>query len=527
MGIFQFDSAKSALYREIQPNPFRLMHGRPRQPSRALSEADQANIAKYNKHKTAALTAHKMKVYNPTTLALTASLMVVNPDFYTVFNFRKEILSDMMTKDPAGKEALLREELGIMNKALEKQPKSYYAWYHRIWVLEQGPPDLLHELELCAKFLTADPRNFHCWNYRLYVADRAIAEGLATVADQLAFTTEKIRQNFSNYSAWHARSIYLPRQLAATLAAAGKQGKASPAAASGSGEGSTEGKEGEERGPEAGSAQGDASRVWGEMLQSEFELVMVAFAMEPDDQSAWLYHRWLLAQVLAGGGASSSASSSSSSAAAGVGSSTSAIASARHGTALTGPSLLLPSPAPAAAASAATKLGAAGETGIGSASPPSDAASSASAAGAREGAAAEAKAAAVLAGAGAGSGMTGAGSRLPSVDPAAQLAIVNQQLNFLRDRLLPLAPEARWVLTSVALLLSASEALKARQQRAAAAAGHSGEEGTGVSEGSGEAAGEAARRRAEIAASIAATFTRLAESDPDRAGYYRHVSKQL
>lgn len=107
------------------------MHGRPRQPPRALTEEELAKIAKYNKHKTAALNAHKMKVYNETTAALTATLLVINPDFYTLFNFRKLIVLDMINKAPEKKEKLLEDELKLMQKALEKQPKSYYAWQHR------------------------------------------------------------------------------------------------------------------------------------------------------------------------------------------------------------------------------------------------------------------------------------------------------------------------------------------------------------------------------------------------------------
>lgn len=36
---------------------------------------------------------------------------------------------------------------------------------------------------------------------------------------------------------------------------------------------------------------------------SEFELVKQAFYTEPEDQSAWLYHRWLLGRVVATGAA--------------------------------------------------------------------------------------------------------------------------------------------------------------------------------------------------------------------------------
>ena len=68
--------------------------------------------------------------------------------------------------------------------------------------------------------------------------------------DQLAFTTKKIEQNFSNYSALHLRSTVLPEPITV------------------------------------------------DVLSSEIELVQQAVFTEPDDQSAWFYYRWLLTSML-------------------------------------------------------------------------------------------------------------------------------------------------------------------------------------------------------------------------------------
>lgn len=80
--------------------------------------------------------------------------------------------------------------------------------------------------------------------------------------DEFDFTTEKINRNFSNYSAWHYRSRLFPRR-AMELHAAG---------------------------------EGDGT-VGMSLLAPELELVRQAAFTEPDDQSAWLYQRWLFGQV--------------------------------------------------------------------------------------------------------------------------------------------------------------------------------------------------------------------------------------
>lgn len=244
------------------------MHGRPRQAPSAASPEELAKIEQYNKHKTTALAAYKNRIFSPTTLALTAAILAINPDLNTLFNFRKEQVMDLLLKNYFDKnndfgeiQRIFQTELTLATTALRKNPKSYHAWYHRIWCLEHGLAaiDLGKEFALTEQYLSQDSRNFHCWNYRRYIAriamglpsayeesnkspgeilhEREVVERLCTqqnrdtplsalptitpppdhpakhtttVEKELLFTQSMIEQDFSNFSAWYYRSILLP-----------------------------------------------------------------------------------------------------------------------------------------------------------------------------------------------------------------------------------------------------------------------------------------------------------------------------
>lgn len=181
----------------------------------------------------------------------------LNPDFYTLWNYRKDIVNAFVEAGQ-DKASLCQGELDLTETAFRKNPKAYSAWTHREWVIDQGVSDMDRELTLCAKMLSLDHRNFHCWNYRRYVAARIGWD--KCMQSEFDFSRQKINENFSNYSAWHYRSVLIP-MLLATASAKEKS----------------------------------------EFLDKEFELVKQAFFTEPEDQSAWLYHRWLLSRVFVTG----------------------------------------------------------------------------------------------------------------------------------------------------------------------------------------------------------------------------------
>eukprot|EP00903_Cladosiphon_okamuranus_P016843 g15533.t1 len=185
---------------------------------------------------------------------LLGKLLRLHPDYYSMWNFRKEaVLAELsrigdtpsteageeereekkVGKGSSGdnssaskekdtekeRDALLRgvyqEELALSVDCIKRNPKSYPAWHHHKWALDRGlgllgdRSALAEDLALCATFLELDGRNFHCWAHRMWVAERM---GLSA-QEEFDFTTDKIKQNFSNYSAFHFRSKVLPRMV--------------------------------------------------------------------------------------------------------------------------------------------------------------------------------------------------------------------------------------------------------------------------------------------------------------------------
>uniref|UniRef100_A0A6E8VZM3 Geranylgeranyl transferase type-2 subunit alpha n=1 Tax=Anopheles coluzzii TaxID=1518534 RepID=A0A6E8VZM3_ANOCL len=184
-------------------------------------------------------------------MELTAKLLSSNPDIATLWNLRR--LCILARPEGEDSSAVFDKDLGFTEMCLMVNPKSYCAWHHRCWILENAPKaDWQKEVDLCTKYLKLDERNFHCWDYRRYVVEKA---GV-TPEKEFAFCTEKIEKNFSNYSSWHYRSKLLPLLYP--------------------------------------NVEDPSRPISEEKLKEELELVLTAAFTDPNDSSAWFYQRWLL-----------------------------------------------------------------------------------------------------------------------------------------------------------------------------------------------------------------------------------------
>lgn len=112
------------------------------------------------------LSTRKPDSYDVDALKTCTNILLLNPDIYTLWNYRKEaiLMEKQKVTDNVDYEdtfaEFLENDLSLTEQCLLLNPKSYGSWHHRYWLLENHPkPNWKKEFDLCTKYLTMDDRN--------------------------------------------------------------------------------------------------------------------------------------------------------------------------------------------------------------------------------------------------------------------------------------------------------------------------------------------------------------------------------
>uniref|UniRef100_A0A1A7XVI8 Protein prenyltransferase alpha subunit repeat containing 1 n=1 Tax=Iconisemion striatum TaxID=60296 RepID=A0A1A7XVI8_9TELE len=167
---------------------------------------------------------------------ITCTLLLLNPDFTTAWNVRKELLQ-------CG--ALSPEmDLYLGKLALTKFPKSPETWIHRRWVLQQilnrfpavghhktplhceaevevvdaeipqHAKDhlaqiILQEMKVCSDAASRYPSNYNAWSHRIWVLLHMAQGNLKVFHDELSSLRLWVSMHVSDHSGFHYRQFLL------------------------------------------------------------------------------------------------------------------------------------------------------------------------------------------------------------------------------------------------------------------------------------------------------------------------------
>ena len=343
--------------------PLLLLVTRPRPQARR--EASLPKVKLIRALQDDAIRRRREKVYDATSMAVTARLLEINPEVLTAWNFRREAIvfagcapERRRTNNLERTRSFaptLADELALTERCLRKHPKSYPAWHHRKWCVARrvyvprgdvskrtetdaenaeteshtqratGFADargfpvaslLATELAMAQALLDLDDRNFHGWGYRRFVTF-ALAnanDGARESTRETPETPERRRKpEASSPTRDHDRDRATSEASEASEASARAELRYSEAKIERNFSNYSAWHHRAANLPRAfaGPTNGlGASRDGGvpaDVLANEYAFVRQAFFTEPEDQAGWMYHRWLTAQTARSRGEDSAA----------------------------------------------------------------------------------------------------------------------------------------------------------------------------------------------------------------------------
>ncbi|NXK43898.1 PTAR1 protein, partial [Chauna torquata] len=163
---------------------------------------------------------------------ITCTLLLLNPDFTTAWNVRKELILSG-TLNPL-------KDLHLGKLALTKFPKSPETWIHRRWVLQQliqenslptlvnkgnlgaAPVERIHrlvqeEMNVCSEAAGRYPSNYNAWSHRIWVLQHVGKLTVKVLLDELTSTKYWVSVHVSDHSGFHYRQFLLKSLIGRTV----------------------------------------------------------------------------------------------------------------------------------------------------------------------------------------------------------------------------------------------------------------------------------------------------------------------
>ncbi|XP_073201308.1 protein prenyltransferase alpha subunit repeat-containing protein 1 isoform X5 [Lepidochelys kempii] len=163
---------------------------------------------------------------------ITCTLLLLNPDFTTAWNVRKELILSG-TLSPV-------KDLHLGKLALTKFPKSPETWIHRRWVLQQliqenSLPTLVtkgnlgtmpveriqrlvqEEMDVCCEAAGRYPSNYNAWSHRIWILQRLGKLDVKILLDELSSTKHWVSMHVSDHSGFYYRKFLIKSLIGRTV----------------------------------------------------------------------------------------------------------------------------------------------------------------------------------------------------------------------------------------------------------------------------------------------------------------------
>lgn len=124
-------------------------------------------------------------------LELTRDAALLNPANYTVWKFRRDLVSHL-NKD-------INQEMIFCRSVIEENPKNYQVWHHLKLLVEMSG-NYAEELQFTDVMLRDDSKNYHAWQHRQWVVKM-----YGLWSNELSYSEELLVDDIHNNSAWNYR----------------------------------------------------------------------------------------------------------------------------------------------------------------------------------------------------------------------------------------------------------------------------------------------------------------------------------
>ncbi|KAK5599976.1 hypothetical protein CRENBAI_012544 [Crenichthys baileyi] len=249
---------------------------------------------------------------------ITCTLLLLNPDFTTAWNVRKELVQCGVLNP--------ERDLYLSKLALTKFPKSPETWIHRRWVLQhilhqfsavvhktqqQVEAELLsnhrdrlihQEMKVCSDAACRYPSNYNAWSHRIWVLQHMAMGNIKVFHDELSSVHLWVSMHVSDHSGFHYRQFLL-KELITELSQSPSSASASTIFCSSQHQSSIVPRSIPQANgelPLADSASGDRLTTVLELFYQETELCSDLIQSFPGHETLWshrrhvyyLWHQW-------------------------------------------------------------------------------------------------------------------------------------------------------------------------------------------------------------------------------------------